>query len=84
MSQPVNDHQPTDDRHVPAAEVHVYPIGEGWWSWRYVERASGVELQSNDIYESREEAVESAGKAYPDLEVSEEEAGEIRETPPLL
>ncbi len=72
MSQPVNDRQPADDRHVPAAEVHLYPIGEGWWSWRYVEAESGVQLQANDIFESREEANESARKAYPDLEISEE------------
>ena len=66
----------------------MFSVGHDWWSWRYVERETGVELQSNDTFRSAEAAAASARKAYPDLEVAEngeeEGAGEMREPPPLL
>lgn len=49
--------------------VEVWRESPEFWRWRYTEPPSGgrgpLELLSNEVYESREEAVEAARTAYP-------------------
>ncbi len=56
-------HQPAD----PRPELHVDRLDDDRWTWRYVERESGLELHSNETFSSREVAVDWARRAYPDV-----------------
>ena len=58
-------HQSAD----PDPELHVDPVGDDMWTWRYVE--GDMELHSNETYSSREEAADKARRAYPDVELAE-------------
>jgi hypothetical protein len=49
------------------AVLHVYQRHDRHWGWCYQEPDSGLELHSNDDYPTREEAAESARRAYPDV-----------------
>src|SRR5262245_5513902 len=53
--------------------VEVWRESSGFWRWRYTEPPSPgrdeLELFSNEVYESREEAVEAATTAYPGVPV---------------
>ena len=53
------------------AQLHVEPVGGDRWTWRYVENGTRIELWSNEMYGSREEAAEWARRAFPDLEVAD-------------
>jgi hypothetical protein len=54
-----------------AAQVRLEAVGGDRWTWRYVEAGTEIELWSNEMYGSREEAAEWARRAYPDLEVAD-------------
>ena len=56
-----------------SARLHVEPLAGDRWTWKYVETDTGIELCSNEMYGSREEAVDWACRAYPDLEVADPE-----------
>jgi quinol---cytochrome-c reductase cytochrome b subunit len=55
--------------------VEVWRESSEFWRWRYTEPPSAgrgpLELLSNEIYESREEAVRAATTAYPGIPVLE-------------
>jgi hypothetical protein len=55
--------------------VEVWRESPEFWRWRYTEPASPgrdpLELLSNEVYESREEAVQAATTAYPGVPVLE-------------
>jgi hypothetical protein len=55
--------------------VEVWRESSGFWRWRYIESAQGggapLELLSNEVYESREEALKAAMTAYPGVPVLE-------------
>lgn len=55
--------------------VELWREPSGFWRWRYTEPPSGgrgpLELLSNEVYESREEAVRAATTAYPGIAVLE-------------
>lgn len=55
----------------PPAQLRVSATPGGGWTWSYVEPDNGIVLHSNETYGSREEAVEWARRAYPDLEFAE-------------
>ncbi len=67
---------PADGRTGSAGEIHLARIGDHRWSWRYVESASDIELYCNETFSSREAAIESAGRAYPDVPFAEDDDGE--------
>jgi hypothetical protein len=49
-------------------EVVVSQQPDGWWRWRFVPSSpDGQELVSGEAYPDRQEAEESAAKAYPEL-----------------
>ena len=50
-------------------ELHVEPIGEDRWTWRFVQ--GDLELQSNENYATRDVAADRARRAYPDVELAE-------------
>ena len=54
-------HQSAD----PPPELHVDTLGDDRWTWRYVE--GDMELHSNEMYATREEAADRARRAYPDV-----------------
>jgi hypothetical protein len=59
----------------PRAELRVEAVdGEGW-TWCYVEPENGVELYSNEIYPTVDEAESWARRAYPDLQVAADQEG---------
>ncbi len=64
---------PADGQGGPAAQLLVEKIGDEQWSWRYLESASGITLHSNETFHSREAAVDSARKAYPDVALADDE-----------
>jgi hypothetical protein len=45
---------------------------DGWWRWRF-EPGQSPALVSGEAYSTREEAVESAGLAYPEVRPDVEE-----------
>jgi hypothetical protein len=55
--------------------VEVWREPNQFWRWRYVEPPSGgsgpLELLSNEVYDSNQEAVEAATTAYPGTPVLE-------------
>jgi quinol---cytochrome-c reductase cytochrome b subunit len=55
--------------------VEVWRESPEFWRWRYTEPPSQghgpVELLSNEVYESRQEAVQAATTAYPGIPVLE-------------
>jgi len=56
--------------------AEVWRESSEFWRWRYTEPASGgggapIELLSNEVYESRQEAVRAATAAYPGIPVLE-------------
>lgn len=55
--------------------VEVWRESEEFWRWRYTEPPSHgngpLELLSNEVYESRQEAVQAATTAYPGIPVLE-------------
>ncbi len=55
--------------------VEVWRETSGFWRWRYIESALAgaepLELLSNEVYESREEALKAATTAYPGVPVLE-------------
>lgn len=55
--------------------VEVWQESAEFWRWRYTEPPSQgrgpLELLSNEVYESRQEAVQSASNAYPGVPVLE-------------
>ncbi len=57
------------------AQLQVRQGEDGRWTWRYVEPETGVELDSNESFASRESAVDWARRAYPDLPFADDEAG---------
>jgi hypothetical protein len=59
----------------PRAELQVVAAEERW-TWRYVEPDTGVELDSNETFASREAAVDWARRAYPDVPFAEDEGSE--------
>jgi hypothetical protein len=61
----VKTHQSPD----ATPELHVEPVDDDRWTWRFVE--GDLELQSNEIYSTREDAAERARRAYPDVELSD-------------
>ena len=58
------------------AVLRVYQRPDGRWGWCYHEPGGDVWLHSNQDYASREEAVISARRAYPDVPFSPETPGE--------
>jgi hypothetical protein len=61
---------PAADAH---PELHVERAGDDAWTWRYVERETSVELHSNEVFSSRETAVDWARRAYPDVPFADDE-----------
>ncbi len=57
----------------PPAHLEVESVAGDRWTWRYVETGTEIELWSNEMYSSRQEAAEWALRAYPDLEVADPE-----------
>jgi hypothetical protein len=53
------------------AKLHIDSLEGGRWTWRYVE--PGVELHSNETYDTREHAADWARRAYPEVPVADEE-----------
>lgn len=53
--------------------LRLNPVDGDGWTWSYVEPDSDVELHSNERYGSRDEAAEWAKRAYPDLDVADNE-----------
>jgi hypothetical protein len=55
--------------------VEVWREPNEFWRWRYTEPPSAgrgpIELLSNDVYETREQALEAATTAYPGVPVLE-------------
>jgi hypothetical protein len=55
--------------------VEVWREPSEFWRWRYIESVQGggppLELLSNEVYESREEALKAAMTAYPGVPVLE-------------
>ena len=51
----------------PPAELRVRSVEDEVWTWSYVEPDNHVELYSNEIYSTAEEARKWARRAYPDL-----------------
>jgi hypothetical protein len=55
--------------------VEVWREPNQFWRWRYIETAQGgsepLELLSNEVYDSREEALKAAMTAYPGVPVLE-------------
>ena len=55
--------------------VEVWRESPEFWRWRYTELPSQgrgpLELLSNEVYESRQEAVQAAATAYPGIPVLE-------------
>jgi hypothetical protein len=55
--------------------VEVWQESPEFWRWRYTEPPSQgrgpLELLSNEVYESRQEAVQAAANAYPGVPVLE-------------
>jgi hypothetical protein len=49
-----------------SGRVAVVQQADGWWRWRFEPASADAEpLVSGEAYEDRDEAVESAAKAYP-------------------
>ncbi len=57
----------------PRPELHLDRLEEERWTWRYVERETGVELHSNETFSSREAASDWARRAYPDVPFADDE-----------
>ncbi len=47
--------------------LDVYEFSDGRWAWCYRDTRSGFELHSNHAFATRQEAVVSARRAYPDV-----------------
>lgn len=63
----------SDAAGVAPAELRVYRLEDGGWTWCYIEPATDVELQSNTTYAGQEQAAAAARQAYPDTPISGEE-----------
>jgi hypothetical protein len=60
------------DRRVPGETcVELWRQGDGTWRWTFRSPKEGLSLPSNESYLSREEAVRSAGIAYPTVPLRE-------------
>ena len=55
----------------PNRIVRLMQDDDGDWTWTYMERDAGVELQSNESWPSRETARRAVELAYPGVEVWE-------------
>ncbi len=56
-----------------SAHLRLNSMEGGGWTWSYVEADSDVELHSNERYGNREDAAEWAKRAYPDLDLVDDE-----------
>ena len=59
----------------PRPQIHIDPVEDERWTWRYVERETGIELHSNETFSSREAAADWARRAYPDVRFADDEEG---------
>ena len=62
-------HQQAD----PHPQLHVDPLEDERWTWRYVEVGTGLELHSNETFASREAAMDWAQRAYPGVAFADEQ-----------
>ena len=59
----------------PRAELRVEAVEDDGWTWCYVEPDDGVELYSNELYATVDDAKELARRAYPDVPLAEGQEG---------
>ena len=59
----------------PRAELRVEAVEDDGWTWCYVEPENGVELYSNEMYATVDDAKEWARRAYPDVPLAEDQEG---------
>lgn len=57
----------------PRAELRVEAVEDDGWTWCYVEPEDGVELYSNELYATVDDAKDWARRAYPDVPLADEE-----------
>ena len=62
-------------RQPPRAELRVEAVEDDGWTWCYVEPEDGVELYSNELYATVDDAKELARRAYPDVPLAEGQEG---------
>lgn len=62
-------HQP------PRAELRVEAVEDEGWTWCYVQPENGVELYSNELYATVDDAKDWARRAYPDVPLAEDDQG---------
>ena len=56
--------------------VVVVQQPDGWWRWRFEPQADGEPLVSGEAYPDEQEALASAGQAYPELRTDVDEEPE--------
>ena len=49
---------------LPERYVHVYPLGDGRWTWRLVEQDAGIE--NGPAYPLRRHAAAAVASLFPD------------------
>lgn len=59
----------------PRAELRVEAVEDDRWTWSYVQPEDGVELYSNETYATADDARDWARRAYPDVELADDEEG---------
>ena len=59
----------------PRAELRVEAVEDDGWTWCYVEPEDGVELYSNELYATADDAKDWARRAYPDLPLAGDDQG---------
>ena len=59
----------------PRAELRVEAVEDDGWTWCYVEPENGVELYSNELYSTVDDAKDWARRAYPDVPLAEDGEG---------
>jgi hypothetical protein len=57
--------------HRPPAELRVRSVDDDEWTWSYVEPDNDVELYSNEVYPTAEDARDWARRAYPKVPFAE-------------
>ena len=60
----------------PRAELQVRSVEDDGWTWCYVEPDSDVELYSNEVYPTPDDAKDWARRAYPDVPFADDEGDE--------
>ncbi len=63
---------PADGTADERAVLHAYELADGRWGWCYRQPEHDFELHSNTTFPTREEAVVSARRAYPDVPLARE------------